>query len=266
MAIRLGVASGRATRVDGRNTRTRRQALYTVALDGAPVITTSLPSSKGKEAIRVREFSWAASGAAIYFELSVKFVSNLWRLDMDAGTLKAGSLVQLTAGAGQDTRMAVSRDGRKMAFTTKAESIRIWSYRLDPVTGRDHRLCGAGDRRNDGRARARSPRARRPSTRLCHHRGGDGTVGVVDHGFGDRTKTRSCPVTIMIASTRSGLVTAAAWCTSGDAGWRAAPHLGGPTAQSLFVQCPAVTRRCCPHRDSRTCSPTTGLRTGTPSS
>ena len=54
---------------------------------------------------------------------------------MDAGTLKAGSLVQLTGGAGQDARMAVARDGKKVAFTTKAESIRIWSYKLDAGTG-----------------------------------------------------------------------------------------------------------------------------------
>ena len=61
---------------------------------------------------------------------------------MDAGTLKAGPLVQLTAGAGQDTRMAISRDGKKVAFTTKAEAIRLWSYRLDAVTGR---IRGAGE-------------------------------------------------------------------------------------------------------------------------
>jgi len=61
---------------------------------------------------------------------------------MDTGTLKAGPLVQLTAGAGQDTRMAISRDGKKVAFTTKAEAIRLWSYRLDAVTGR---IRGAGE-------------------------------------------------------------------------------------------------------------------------
>ncbi len=112
-------------------------ALFTVPLDGSSPIITPLPSLQmlGDDDT-VRDFSWAGSGAAIYFELSVKFVSNLSRLDIDAGTLKAGSLVQLTAGAGQDTRLAVSRDGSKIAFTTKAESIRIWSYRLHPVTGR----------------------------------------------------------------------------------------------------------------------------------
>jgi eukaryotic-like serine/threonine-protein kinase len=120
----------------------RGKALYTVALDGASVSVTSVPSPLMQEHDRVRDFAWATSGTALYFELSIKSVSNLWRLDIDAVTLKAGSLVQLTAGAGQDTRLAVSRDGSKVAFTTKAESIRIWSHRLDPATGG---ITGAAD-------------------------------------------------------------------------------------------------------------------------
>ena len=113
-------------------------ALYTVALDGASPVTTTLPPLLGarpESSVIVRELLWAPSGAAIYFEISANFVSNLWRLDIDASTLKAGSLVQLTAGAGQDTGMAVSRDGKKAALTIKAEEIRLWSYRLDPATG-----------------------------------------------------------------------------------------------------------------------------------
>ena len=117
-------------------------ALHTVALEGGSPIVTTLPPLLRDSRTRVGEFAWAASKAAMYFELSVKFVANLWRLDMDAGTLKAGPLVQLTAGAGQDARMAVSRDGIKVAFTTKAEAIRLWSYRLDAVTGR---IRGAGE-------------------------------------------------------------------------------------------------------------------------
>jgi eukaryotic-like serine/threonine-protein kinase len=113
-------------------------ALYTVALDGASPVTTTLPRLLGgrpETRFIVRELLWAPSGTAIYFEISAHYVSNLWRLDIDASTLKAGSLVQLTAGAGQDTGMAVSRDGRRAALTIKAEAIRLWSYRLDPVTG-----------------------------------------------------------------------------------------------------------------------------------
>jgi hypothetical protein len=99
-------------------------------------VTAVPPPLRGGPSVNVGEFAWAPSGAAIYFEVSVKNVSNLWRLEMNPGTLKAGSVVRLTAGTGQDTRMGVSRDGKRVAFTTKSEAIRLWLYRLDAMTGR----------------------------------------------------------------------------------------------------------------------------------
>jgi Tol biopolymer transport system component len=121
----------------------RQAVVRTIALEGgAPTVTTESPLLPEGGDVRIGDLAWAASGAAIYFEVSVKYVSNLWRLDVDPGTLKAGSFERLTGGAGQDTRMAIARDGTKVAFTTKAEAIRLWSYRLDAVTGR---ISGAGE-------------------------------------------------------------------------------------------------------------------------
>jgi len=117
-------------------------ALYTVPLErGAPVITT-LPPALRSRAIAVGEFAWAPTGEALYFEHKINLISNVWRLGVDPGTLEAGAFVRLTAGAGHDTRVAIARDGRKLAFTIKTESIRIWAYPLDP---RDGRVTSAGE-------------------------------------------------------------------------------------------------------------------------
>ena len=241
------------------DTRRREDtALYTVPLDGSSAIITSLPSLQRLGDDTVRDFSWAGSGAAIYFELSVKFVSNLWRLDIDAGTLKAGSLVQLTAGAGQDTRLAVSRDGSKIAFTTKAESIRIWSYRLDPVTGR---VTGDADPVTD-------PTMALPAHATLAPDGRRLAYAITGVGTG-RWELWTTDV-----------MTGQKHLVSRDNHERFDPHwsrdgrrlvyywgrgVGSPTgAQSRFVRCPSVTRRCCPDRDNRACSPTTGRQTETP--
>jgi Tol biopolymer transport system component len=116
-------------------------ALYTVPLDrGAPVVTTLPPPLRGY--IAGVEFVWAPAGDALYFEHKANLISNVWRLGVDPGTLAAGAFVRLTTGAGHDTRVAVARDGRKLAFTIKTESIRIWAYSLDP---RDGRVTGPGE-------------------------------------------------------------------------------------------------------------------------
>ena len=43
---------------------------------------------------------------------------------------------RLTTGRGQDTTLAVSMDGKKLAFVTRTESLRIWSIPFDAAKGR----------------------------------------------------------------------------------------------------------------------------------
>ena len=123
-------------------------ALYTVPLDrGAPVLTTLPPPLRGFSA--VGEFVWAPSGDALYFERKVNLISNLWRLGVNPGTLEAGAFVRLTTGAGHETRVAITREGRRLAFTIKAESIRIWAYRSHRLDGR---VTGPGEPVTDATA------------------------------------------------------------------------------------------------------------------
>ena len=91
-------------------------ALFTMPPEGGPPIVTKVPPSV--QAGANREFMWAPSGNAVYFEHSVgdTFIWNLWRLSVDPQTLAAGAFVRLTSGAGQDTRAAISRDGRTLAL------------------------------------------------------------------------------------------------------------------------------------------------------
>ncbi len=111
-------------------------AMYTVPLDGGQATITTLPESmRNLTGGEIGEFTWAPDGAAVYVELRVNFIWNIWKLDVDPKTLAAGALDRLSAGTGQDTRMVVARDGRRIAFTIKAESIRLWAYPLDPVGG-----------------------------------------------------------------------------------------------------------------------------------
>jgi eukaryotic-like serine/threonine-protein kinase len=129
---------GRRVTLLGERRERPERTLLTVPLDGHSSIATTVPPAlrAGGEGNRYGEFVWASAGTAIYFELRSNFISNLWRLDVDPVTLESGALTRLTAGAGQDSRLAISPDGTKLAFTTRAEAIRVWAYSLDPATGR----------------------------------------------------------------------------------------------------------------------------------
>jgi Tol biopolymer transport system component len=82
------------------------------------------------------EFSWAPSGKAIYFERTFRSAKNLWRMTVDPATLQATAIERLTTGPGLDTQLAVSADGRKLAFTEEIQHIQVWLLPFDASNGR----------------------------------------------------------------------------------------------------------------------------------
>ena len=75
---------------------------------------------------------------AVYLEaVSQGGVRNLWRVTVDPQTLDwiAGP-ERLTTGPGLDTDIALSGDGKKLAYATRTENTRLWFLPFDPATGR----------------------------------------------------------------------------------------------------------------------------------
>ena len=87
------------------------------------------------------KFSWAPSGNAIYFGRTFRGARNLWKMTIDPRTLRATALERLTTGSGPDTQLAVSADGRRLAFTEETQRVRVWLFPFDPANGR---VAGAG--------------------------------------------------------------------------------------------------------------------------
>jgi DNA-binding winged helix-turn-helix (wHTH) protein len=82
------------------------------------------------------EFSWSASGEAIYFERAFRGARNLWKMSIDPNTLKATGIERLTTGPEYDSRLALSPDGRKLAFTGGTRRVRAWLFPFDATRGR----------------------------------------------------------------------------------------------------------------------------------
>ena len=87
------------------------------------------------------KFRWAPSGNAIYFERTLRGARNLWKMTIDRATLRGTRIDRLTTGAGADTELALSRDGTKLAFTSKAVHVAAWMFPFNASSGQ---LTGAG--------------------------------------------------------------------------------------------------------------------------
>jgi serine/threonine protein kinase/Tol biopolymer transport system component len=81
-------------------------------------------------------FAWAPAGDALYFEGVSRGVSNLWKIAVDAKSLRwTAGPERLTTGPGKDSDLALSHDGRKIAFTVRTERTQVWMLPFDPAAG-----------------------------------------------------------------------------------------------------------------------------------
>jgi Tol biopolymer transport system component/DNA-binding winged helix-turn-helix (wHTH) protein len=110
-----------------------------VKLELAPAIQKEFAEFSAKGEIGDQQgdasFSWSPLGDAIYFERGFRGATNIFKLTVDPESLQATRIERLTTGPGLDAGVAVSRDGRRLAFTANSQQIRTWLFSFDATTG-----------------------------------------------------------------------------------------------------------------------------------
>jgi serine/threonine protein kinase/Tol biopolymer transport system component len=113
---------------------------WTVPIAGGnPVkseLTPKVESQLKEAAVVLGNFRWSPSGKFLYFEGASRGVLNLWKVTVDPESLRwVDGPERLTNGPGQDTDIALSADGTKLAFTTITPNTRIWFLPFDTSNG-----------------------------------------------------------------------------------------------------------------------------------
>ena len=116
-------------------------SFWTVPLaNGSPVqsfVDPTVATRTKEAAVTFRDFVWLPSGQGLVFEGESRGVMNLWKIKVEGQTLRwVNGPERLTTSAGVDTDIALSSNGRKLAFTIRSEKSRLWSLPFDSVTGR----------------------------------------------------------------------------------------------------------------------------------
>lgn len=87
--------------------------------------------------LRLGRFVWARSARFLYFEGQSGDTRNLWRVSVDPSTLAwTGAPERLTVDIGDESEVALSGDGTRLAFTVRSQRTRVWSLGFNPAIGR----------------------------------------------------------------------------------------------------------------------------------
>lgn len=110
---------------------------WTVPLSGSsPIRSEFSPQAQQQTSVFPIEgsdhFLWAPSGRVLYIEAISQGIKNIWKVEVDPQTLNiVGGVERLTTGPGIDMELAISPDGKRLAFTTRSEQTRLWSLPLN---------------------------------------------------------------------------------------------------------------------------------------
>jgi serine/threonine protein kinase len=113
---------------------------WTVPVAGGSLVKSEISPDVDKQrhelGVDLFDFRWSPSGRTLYFEGVSQGVRNLWKVEVEPQTLRwiAGP-ERLTTGAGLDTDVALSSDGKRLAFVTRTERTRAWSQPFNAASG-----------------------------------------------------------------------------------------------------------------------------------
>ena len=117
-----------------------------IKLEIAPAVQRKLTEASGEAEAGLQlgdySFTWSPSGDVIYFERSYRGAKNIWKMTVDPETMRATGIDRLTTGPGPDAAVAVSTDGRRLAYTAKSQRIRTWLFPFDAARGH---ITGSGE-------------------------------------------------------------------------------------------------------------------------
>jgi Tol biopolymer transport system component/DNA-binding winged helix-turn-helix (wHTH) protein len=116
-------------------------SFWTIPLSNGPALRSTMDPTVEVQlkdaAVTFADFVWLPTGQGLIFEGESQGVRNLWKIKVDPRTLVwTDGPERLTTSAGKDTDVAVSSDGRKLAFSIRSEINRLWALPFDTVSGR----------------------------------------------------------------------------------------------------------------------------------
>ncbi len=119
---------------------------WTIPLTGGPAVKSEITGEAEKQLkeadVLLLAFQWAPSGQYLYFVGQSKDTRNLWRVTVDPQTLRwVTGPERLTTDVGVGSGIALSPNGKNLAYSTRPVNSRIWSLPLDAATGK---IKGAG--------------------------------------------------------------------------------------------------------------------------
>ena len=82
--------------------------------------------------VTLGRFVWSRSAKYLYFEGETDHLRNLWRVEIDERSSSWIGVPEAltTTSAGQDRDVVLSRDGRHLAFVSRTDQTRLWSFPL----------------------------------------------------------------------------------------------------------------------------------------
>jgi Tol biopolymer transport system component/DNA-binding winged helix-turn-helix (wHTH) protein len=154
-----------------------------IKLEIAPEVQRKLAEASGEanagQQFGEYSFCWSPSRDALYFERGYRGAKNIWKMTVDPRIQRATGIERLTTGPGPDAALAVSADGRRLAFTAKSQRIRTWLFPFDARTGQ---IKGNGKAVTSPGRTSVEPSLSRDGTKVAYHVPHGESYGP---GFGD---------------------------------------------------------------------------------